>query len=93
MENATLVVKVTPKSSKNKIIGWENGELKVRLRAIPEKGEANDALIEFLAEALMISKSKIILIQGGTSRHKRLRFLTLTQEELTQRLSVILSLS
>ncbi|MDP1607857.1 MAG: DUF167 domain-containing protein [Chlamydiales bacterium] len=67
-----LSVKVTPKSSKNEIVGWENDELKIRLRAVPEKGKANELLIEFLAKTLHIAKSQIILVSGSTSRHKRL---------------------
>lgn len=49
-DGVELRVKVTPKSSKNAIVGWEEDLLKVRLRAIPEKGNANEALIELLSE-------------------------------------------
>lgn len=68
-----LSVKVIPNAHKNQIVGWENGELKVRIAAIPEKGEANDELIAFLAKHFKIRKSSIQLISGATSRHKRLK--------------------
>jgi uncharacterized protein len=68
----TLLVKVIPKSSKNEIVGWENEELKIKLRALPEKGEANEALIAFLAKELKIPKMNIQLVGGLKSRHKRL---------------------
>lgn len=67
-----FAVKITPKAHTNEILGWENKELKIRLRAIPEKGEANDKLIDFLAKELKISKSDVAIISGFTSRHKRL---------------------
>jgi len=35
-----LTVKVIPRARKNEIAGYENGILKVRLHAVPEKGKA-----------------------------------------------------
>ena len=63
-------VKVIPKSSKSAISGWENGELKIRLAAVPEKGEANKELISYLAHILGIGKTKVRLVRGEKSRHK-----------------------
>jgi uncharacterized protein len=83
---AVLAVKVIPKSHKNELAGWENEELKVRLRAVPEKGEANEALIAFLAKTLNLSKSSLQLTHGETSRHKRVRFFGITLEELKIRI-------
>ncbi len=67
-----LRVKVTPKARSNSIVGWEGDRLKIRLAANPEKGEANDKLIEFLAEVLGIRPSAITIIRGHTSRLKDL---------------------
>ncbi|MGK5595106.1 MAG: DUF167 domain-containing protein [Parachlamydiaceae bacterium] len=72
MEDAIIKVKVLPNASSNKIIGWENDELKIRLTAIPEKGKANEALIKLLAKRLDIPLSSIKVIGGTTSRHKKL---------------------
>ncbi len=66
-----IPLKVIPKAHRNSVEGWKNGELHVRLAAQPEKGEANAALIAFLAKELQISKQQIKLISGATSRHKR----------------------
>ena len=50
---ATLIqVKVIPNASQNRIEGWKDGMLRIRLRAVPEKGKANEALVSFLAVAL-----------------------------------------
>ncbi len=46
-ETVILAVKVTPKSSKTEITGQENGYIKIKLHAIPEKGEANNTLLPF----------------------------------------------
>lgn len=77
-------VKVIPKSSCNKIVGWENGELKIKIAAPPDKGQANDALIAFLADCLDISKSSITLLRGDTARHKRLQIDGLSPEQFQQ---------
>lgn len=70
----TITVKVIPKSSKSEVIGWENDQLKVRLKAVPEKGEANEELIRVLAEYFDIPKSQITIIRGHKSRIKTVQF-------------------
>lgn len=87
--SSSLKVKVIPKASCNQIAGWENEELKVRLKAVPEKGEANECLISFLSEVLNIPKSRIAIISGQTSRHKRLLFSGLSEHDLKKILESI----
>ncbi|MBS0620873.1 MAG: DUF167 domain-containing protein [Verrucomicrobia bacterium] len=77
-----LPVKVVPKAAKNQIMGWENGELKVRIHAVPEKGMVNAELIAFLAKTLGLPKSSIHLHSGETSRHKKVRIEGMTLEVL-----------
>jgi uncharacterized protein (TIGR00251 family) len=77
-----LTVKVTPRARQNAIVSYDNGILKVRLHAVPEKGEANDELIEFLAETFDLPKSSIYLIRGHTSRIKHLELQGLSESEL-----------
>ncbi len=83
----TLNVKVTPKSAKTAVVGWENGALKVRLNAAPEKGAANAELIAFLAKMLGLSKSCITLIAGAHSRHKRLRIQGYSEQQLLEKIN------
>lgn len=63
-------------------MGWENDVLKIRLAATPQKGEANQELIRFLAKMFGMAQRDIVLIQGATSRHKKIRFVGKTKEEL-----------
>jgi uncharacterized protein (TIGR00251 family) len=86
----TLHVKVIPKASANAIVGWENDALKVRLKAVPEKGKANAELISFLAKALGLSKSCFTLLSGETSRHKKLLIEGLSAEALHARLAALI---
>ncbi|WP_375703498.1 DUF167 domain-containing protein [Bartonella sp. AD13SXNS] len=83
--NLVLFVYLIPKSSIDKIIGVEcrDGEkryLVIRLRAVPEDGKANRALIKFLAKKWKISASSISLKSGATSRYKQLYFSTHLEE-------------
>lgn len=65
-----IKVKVIPKASRSEIVGWEGDALKIRLKAVPEKGEANEELIRFLSRELKIAKSLITIVRGHTSREK-----------------------
>lgn len=72
LQGTVVPIKVIPKSSCDEIIGWENGELKIRLSAIAEKGNANKKLLFFLAKTLKIAKSRISILRGKTSRRKQI---------------------
>ena len=69
-----LRVKVIPKSSKTELAGYlPDGTWKVKVAATPDKGKANRALCEFLAEKLGVAKSRIRIVAGETSPLKRIR--------------------
>lgn len=63
-------VRVQPRASKNEITGVQNGALRVRLRAPPVDGAANDALIEFLADELGVARRLLRIASGFGSRNK-----------------------
>ena len=65
-------VHVQPRASKTGIAGIHGTALKVRLHAPPVDGAANEALIEFLAKRLRISKRSVRIVAGETSREKLL---------------------
>ena len=74
-DGLTLYVRLTPKSSRDALEGVEtlsDGQsvLKARVRAVPEDGKANDALIKLVAKSLKIPASRARLTSGATSRHK-----------------------
>ena len=72
----TLNLKVIPKSSKNEIIGFlEDGTMKVKIHAVPEKGKANLEICEFLAQLFGVGKRNVEVVRGETSAHKQIRIL------------------
>ncbi|MBN9278126.1 MAG: DUF167 domain-containing protein [Hyphomicrobium sp.] len=75
-EGVVLRVRVTPKSSKDVVEGLEatpqGPALKVRVRAVPDKGAANAAVAETVARWLGVPKSSVVLVSGSTARVKGL---------------------
>lgn len=72
-ENARGVVfkvKAAPNAVKSSLEGEYNGMLKVKVAAAPKKGKANKELVEYLSGRLKVSKSRIEIIKGSTSREK-----------------------
>jgi uncharacterized protein YggU (UPF0235/DUF167 family) len=88
-------VRLTPKSSRDALEGVETRAdgaraLKARVRAVPEDGKANEALIALVAKSLKIPASRIRLTTGATSRQKTL-FLEGDPDALAERLLALLS--
>lgn len=81
-EGLILPLKVTPKARENKIVGWENDVLKVRVTAAPENGAANQSVIVLLAKTLHIPQRDVILLHGSTSRLKQFCIVGLTETEI-----------
>jgi uncharacterized protein (TIGR00251 family) len=76
-EGVTLWLRLTPKGGRDAINGVEtlaDGKtvLKARVRAAPEDGRANAALIELIAKALAAPKKAVTIRSGETSRVKKL---------------------
>lgn len=69
-EGVTFQVRVLPRSSRNEVAGISEGVVKIKLTAPPVEGAANGALVEFLSGKLKISKSKISIVRGQSSRSK-----------------------
>lgn len=68
--------------------GFEGGVVRIRLNAPPVEGQANEALVRFLAKALGVPKSRIALVAGGKGRNKIVRVDGITREALLAGLDV-----
>ena len=84
-----LRVRVQPRSSRNKITGWKDGVLTVRLTAPPIEGAANKSCVELLARELGMKRYEISLVSGEKSRDKVFEIEGLTQEALEEKLKGI----
>jgi uncharacterized protein YggU (UPF0235/DUF167 family) len=61
-----LRIKVVP-GARNEGIEWLGDLLKVKVRVAPEKGRANTAVEELLAERLALPQSTVKIVAGFTS--------------------------
>jgi hypothetical protein len=81
-----LAVKVVPGAARDSIAEWLDGTLKVRVRAQPEKGRANAALVKLLATHLSVAVRQVRIASGKTASRKIVEVDGLTHEEVFQRL-------
>jgi len=87
-EGVTFAVKVQPRARRNAVVGELGDALKVALTAPPVDGKANEACVEFFAEALRVSRSSVAIVSGQSSRNKVIRVSGITAAELRKRLNV-----
>ena len=64
-----LAVRVTP-GARSEAIEIGNGALLVKVRAKPQDGAANDAVLALLARGLGVATSRLRLLRGATARMK-----------------------
>lgn len=83
---AYLNVHVTPGARKNELAGWQGTALKVKVRAPPEKGKANEAVCALIARSLGLPARSILVERGHTSRGKLLLVDGLEEDEMLRRL-------
>jgi uncharacterized protein (TIGR00251 family) len=70
---AELEILVQPRASRTRVVGEHDGRLKIQLAAPPVDGEANAALVAFLAEALGARKADVVIARGDAGRRKTVR--------------------
>ena len=73
----SIAVRLTPKAGRDAIEGMEQladgrSVLKVKARATPSEGEANDALIRVLPSLLGVARRDVVLVARAKARLKRL---------------------
>ena len=71
-----LDLHVQPGASRSEFAGMHGARLKVRLAARAVDGQANAALIEFLAAHYRVPKRSVKIVSGLKSRQKRVEILT-----------------
>lgn len=82
-----LRLRVVPGASRPGIVGRHGDAWKVRVAAAPERGKANDAVLDLLAEALDVPRRDLELTNGRASRDKVVTLVGLTDEAAVARLA------
>lgn len=86
MNITRLPVKVVPGSSRNCIAGWLGEALRVRVMAPPERGKANTAVENIIADALGVPNDAVNIVRGSTSPRKIVEIAGLAEPEIRSRL-------
>jgi uncharacterized protein (TIGR00251 family) len=81
-----LQLKVAPKASRDAVGGWMGEVLKVSVTAVPERGKANEAVVELLAQALALPKSAVRVVRGQASPQKWVEIDGLDEADVRRRL-------
>lgn len=84
-----IKVKIVPGSSRNKIIGAYNDALKISIAAPPVEGKANKKCIAYLAKYFDVTKSKIEIISGQTSKNKLIKIYDISPKEFLDKIEKI----
>jgi hypothetical protein len=67
-----LFVKVIPRAQRNEVAGFlEDGSLKLKVAAVPDKGAANHQVCRMIAEVFKVAERNVTIVSGRTSQRKR----------------------
>ena len=69
------------------MVGRHGDAWKLRVTAAPERGRANNAVLELLSETLALPRSEVVLVSGAGSRDKIVELAGLAPEEIDRRLA------
>ena len=65
-----VAVHAAPRASRTRVAGLHGERLKIAVAAPPVDGEANAALIAFLARTLGVTHADVTLLRGASGRQK-----------------------
>ena len=86
-----VIIEVTarPGSSRLGVTGVSSDRLVIAIHSRPDKGKANDELIEYLAREMRVPRSALLIVRGETSRRKTIRIVTHEPTKVASRLRQI----
>jgi uncharacterized protein len=80
----TLEAKVTPRASRDEIVGMREGVLAVRVTAAPVDDAANRAVVKLIAKRAGVAPSRVRIARGARGRRKRIEIDGAGPEELAR---------
>ena len=77
---------VQPRASKTEVVGRHGNAIKIRVKAPPVDGAANEELIRFLSKRFKVPRRAVDLVSGSSSRHKQIAIEGVTATEIVDSL-------
>jgi len=73
-----VIIEITarPGAGHRGVIGVTADRLVIGVNSRPERGKANNELIEYLAKEMRVPRSALMIVRGETARHKTIRIVT-----------------
>ena len=88
---ARISVTVSPGAARTELVGRHGNGWKARVAAPPERGRANNALVELLSDMLAVPRSSVRVASGLASKTKVVEVDGLEDGEAERRLTRSLS--
>ena len=85
-EGTRFRVRAVPGARRDAVLGVHGDALRVAVRAVAERGRANDALVELLSAALGVRTGQVEIVAGAGSREKSMLVRGLAPEAVRERL-------
>ncbi|MGY3089777.1 uncharacterized protein (TIGR00251 family) [Hymenobacter sp. UYAg731] len=86
-----LHLRAKPNAHQNQLLRAAAGTLTVRLKAPPQEGQANAALLAFLATVFAVPKSRVRLLSGHTAPFKKVEIEGVSEEDGQRVLAGVMS--
>jgi uncharacterized protein len=83
-----LRLRVSPGATRSAVVGRHADGWKVRVAAAPERGRANEAVVELLSATLGVPRSRVQVVSGRTARDKIVELAGIAPDETDRRLAV-----
>jgi uncharacterized protein YggU (UPF0235/DUF167 family) len=80
-----VAVRVTARANRDRVDGFVDDVLRLRVAAAPVDGQANEAIERLLASALGIARARVWVVRGASSRDKIVEIEGLSVEEIRAR--------
>jgi uncharacterized protein len=82
-----LQLRVSPGADRARVVGRQGRAWKLRVTAMPERGKANEAAAQLLAETLGVSRRDIQVVSGHGARDKVVHVSGIGLDETERRLA------
>jgi len=88
-DSISFWLRVKPRAQRDRLKTAPTGELTLELHAPPVEGEANEALVRFLARALKVPQASVAIAAGHRSRRKLIRITGRAGEEIMDQIKAL----
>lgn len=85
-DGCRIQLHVVPRASRTQAAGLHDGRLKLQVAAPPVDGEANEAIVRYLAKALGVGRDQVAIASGQTGKRKAVIVSGLGPDEVQRRL-------